>query len=383
MSIVGWLTDPRHILGFVSAQALIAVTNALLLRRLARFPQAAATPKVSLLVPARDEEESIGSCVKSLLAQDYGDFEVVVLDDDSQDRTSTVLAGLKAERLRVLEGRPLPDGWNGKAWACQQLADLAQGRLLLFTDADTVFRPQTVRLAVDAIAATRADLLTAVTRNHVPTLGEQLTVPFMSWSILSLLPLVVTRLLPRSVAFTAANGKLMLFRQEAYQSVGGHAAVKDHATEDIALAKAVRRKGYRWCLMDATSLVSARMYSGLRDAVAGFSKNLFALFNYNLLVALFVWLWLLTITWYPIGLVAAAIATGRVAPLVSVATIALACGTWLLTSLRFGLPWHLFLLSPAIVTVSAYTGIRALVLVLTGQACWKGRRLVTRRPRLI
>ena len=170
---------------------------------------------------------------------------------------------------------------------------------------------------------------------------------------------------------------------EAYQSVGGHAAVKDHATEDIALAKAVRRKGYRWCLMDATSLVSARMYSGLRDAVAGFSKNLFALFNYHLLVALFVWLWLLTITWHPIGLVAAAIATGRAAPLASVGTIALACGTWLLTSLRFGLPWHLFLLSPAIVTVSACTGIRALVLVLTGQAYWKGRRLVARRPRLI
>ncbi|MBN2466276.1 glycosyltransferase [candidate division WOR-3 bacterium] len=381
--MLGWLVDPTHILGFVAVQALVALSNALLLNRLGRFPQTAAKPKVSLLVPARDEEESIGSCVTSLLAQDYGDLEVVVLDDGSQDRTRAVLAGLQFERLRVLEGRPLPDGWNGKAWACQQLADSAQGELLLFTDADTVFQPRTVRLAVNAMEATGADLLTAVTGNRVPTLGEQLTVPFMSWSILSLLPLAVTRLLPKSVAFTAANGKFMLFRREAYRSVGGHAAVKDHATEDIALAKSVRRQGYRWCLMDATRLVSARMYCGLMDAVGGFSKNLFALFNYRVLVALFVWTWLLTITWYPIGLVAATIATGNAMPLAPVATLALSAGIWLLASLRFGFPLHLFLLGPAIVTVSAFTGIRAMVLSQTGHACWKGRRLVARKPRLI
>ncbi len=383
MNIIDWLIDSPRILGFVCVQALIAVTNALLLRRLGWFPPAARRPKVSLLVPARDEEESIGSCVRSLLAQDYGDFEVVVLDDDSQDRTSTVLAGLRAERLRVLEGRPLPDGWNGKAWACQQLADSAQGKLLFFTDADTVFQPQTVRLAVGAIAATRADLLTAVTRNHVPTLGEQLTVPFMSWSILSLLPLIVTKLLPRSVAFTAANGKFLLFRREVYAAVGGHGAVKDHATEDIAIAKAVRRSGYRWCLLDATRFVSARMYRGLREAVDGFSKNLFALFNYRLLVALFVWVWLLTIAWHPVISAASAIAAGSSAPLVPLATLFLQAGIWLLASAKFALPWHLFLLGPIITTMSALTGIRAMVLVLLGRASWKGRRLAVRRPRLI
>jgi len=383
VSLLGWLSDSQHILGFVGAQALIAVSNALLLRRMDRFPPAARNPRVSILVPARDEEDSIGPCVQSLLAQDYGDFEVVVLDDGSKDRTPAVLAGLKMDRLRVFEGRPLPDGWNGKAWACQQLADSARGKLLFFTDADAVFQPETVRLAVNAMEATRADLLTAVTGNRVPTLGEQLTVPFVSWSILSLLPLVVTRLLPRSVAFTAANGKFMLFRREAYQSVGGHGAVKDHATEDIALAKSVRRQGYRWCLMDATHLVSARMYCGLRDAVAGFSKNLFALFNYRVLVALFVWVWLLAITWHPVVGVGAATASGKAIPFVSVATIVLAAGIWLLASLRFGLPRHLFLLGPAIVTVSAFVGLLAMVLALVGRSRWKGRTLVYRPARLI
>jgi len=383
VSLLNWFIDSPRILAFVGVQALIAVTNALLLKRFDRFPAAAGRPKVSLLVPARDEEEYIGPCVRSLLAQDYDDFEVIALDDGSQDHTRAVLAGFEAERLRVLEGRTLPDGWNGKAWACRQLADAASGELLLFTDADTVFQPQTVRLAVNAVEATGADLLTAITGNRVVTLGEQLLVPFVSWSVLSLLPLALTRLLPKSVAFTAANGKFMLFRREAYDSVGGHEAVKDHATEDIAIAKSVRRQGYRWCLMDATPLVSARMYFGLRDAVAGFSKNLFALFNYRALVALFVWAWLLTITWYPIVAVGAALAAGKGVPLVSAVTIALAAGVWLLNSLRFGLPWHLFLFSPAIVTVSALTGIRAMLLAMTGRVYWKGRRLATRRPRLI
>jgi chlorobactene glucosyltransferase len=283
----------------------------------------------------------------------------------------------------VLPGSPLPSGWNGKTWACQQLADTAHGELLLFTDADTEFRPAALRLAVDAMEATRADLLTAVTGNRVLSLGEQLTVPFVPWSILSLLPLVMARLLPRSVAFTAANGKFLLFRREAYSAVGGHGTAKNHATEDIAIAKAIRRLGYRWCLLDATRVVSARMYRGFRDSVAGFSKNLFALFNYRVLVALFVWGWLLTITWYPIASVAVAVGSGQAVPAAPVATAALAAGIWLLASIRFGLPWHLFLLGPAIVTVSAFTGIRAMVLALSGRAYWKGRRLVKRRPRLI
>jgi chlorobactene glucosyltransferase len=383
VSVLGWLTDPHHILGFVGAQALIAASNALLLRRMDRFPAAVRSPRLSILVPARDEEESIGPCVQSLLAQDYGDFEVVVLDDGSTDHTPAVLTGLKTDRLRVLTGRPLPDGWNGKVWACRQLADAARGELLLFTDADTVFKPETIRLAVNAMEGLRADLLTAITANRVPTLGEQLTVPFVTWSLLSLLPLVVTRLLPSSAVFTTANGKFMLFRREVYDAIGGHGVVKDDAAEDIAIARSARRRGYRWALLDATPLVSARMYSGLRDAVDGFSKNLFAVFDYRVLVALFVWVWLLTITWLPIVGVATAIASGKAIPLAPAATIVLAAGIWLLASLKFGLPRQLFLLGPAIVTVSAFTGMRAMVLSLAGRAYWKGRRLVSRRVRLI
>ncbi len=383
MSWLHWLVDSQHILGFVGAQALVAVTNVLLLRRMGRFPPAARGPKVSVLVPARDEEDNIGPCIRSLLAQDYGDIEVLVLDDGSKDRTPAVLAELKADRLRVLPGRPLPDGWNGKAWACRQLADAARGELLLFTDADTVFHQETVRLAVDAMETTRADLLTAITANRIPSLGEQVTVPLVTWSILSLLPLVVARLLPRSAIFTVANDKLLLFRRDVYEATGGHGAVRDHAAEDIALAKAVRRMGYRWCLLDATRLVSARMYRGLREAVAGFSKNLFALFDYRVLVALFVWLWLLTITWHPIVSVATAVVSGRMMPFAPIATIVLAAGIWLLASLRFGLSWHLFLLGPAVITVSAFVGLRAMVLALVGRSRWKGRTLVYRRARLL
>jgi chlorobactene glucosyltransferase len=125
------------------------------------------------------------------------------------------------------------------------------------------------------------------------------------------------------------------------------------------------------------------MYSGLRDAVHGFSKNLFALFNYRILVALFVWAWLLVVTWQPILSFVSWVVTGRGAPQVAGASLVVASGIWLLTSLKFGLPRHLFLLGPAIVTMSAFVGLRAMLLALVGRASWKGRLLIARRSRVI
>ena len=134
-----WLYVEISAVAFVACLVLIALSNWRLLRRIDRYPPPPRTPRVSVLVPARNEEAHIGDCVRSLLAQDYPDFEVVVLNDHSTDRTGAILADLSAgdERLRVLTGRDLPAGWLGKHWACQQLSEAAGGELLLFTDADT------------------------------------------------------------------------------------------------------------------------------------------------------------------------------------------------------------------------------------------------------
>ena len=140
---------------FTAVLLCIALSNWRTLRRLGSYPDPTRWPRVSVLVPARNEETNIGPCVRSLLAQEYPALEVVVLNDNSTDRTGAILAELAADdvRLRVLSGQPLPEGWLGKHWACHQLGQAATGDLLLFTDADTRHGPHSVRSGVAALQA--------------------------------------------------------------------------------------------------------------------------------------------------------------------------------------------------------------------------------------
>ncbi len=378
MKCVPFLTDSHRLLVFVGVQAVIAVSNSILMRRLRSFRSVGRQPRVSVLVPARDEEQTIDSCVRSLLAQDYPDFEVVVLDDDSRDSTGQMLAGIESAHLRVLPARPLPAGWTGKTWACAQLAAAATGEVLFFTDADTVHAPDTLRHAVAALESTKVEFITAVARNEVRTFGERVTVPFIVWALLAILPLGAAYLLRRSRAFSAASGKFLLFRRAAYERIGGHAAVRIEAAEDMALGRRIKAAGIPWRLLDATDCVSARMYTGFRDAARGFSKNFFALFDYRVLVALFVWYWMLVITWHPLvavivrGLQRDVSAQFRSAAL----TILLAAAIWLLVALKTRMPWHLFLHYPVTMTVAAGLGIWSLILTVAGRTGWKGRALV-------
>jgi len=137
---------------FILALLIIAVANMCTLRNLNNYKNAAKYPRISALVPARNEEDSIGACVRSLLAQDYPDFQVIVLDDNSTDRTPEILGSLAQENtgLKIIKGNPLPSGWLGKHWACHQLSQIAGGEMLLFTDADTVHKPHMLRQAVSA-----------------------------------------------------------------------------------------------------------------------------------------------------------------------------------------------------------------------------------------
>ncbi len=188
-----WLRHQLGIVVFLGILLAIALGNLLALRRLGTYPFPPQLPRVSVLLPARNEEAVIGDCVRSLLAQDYPDFEVLVLDDGSTDGTGDVLAALARtdDRLRVLSGQPLPEGWLGKHWACQQLAEAATGELLLFTDADTVHHPQALRLGVAAMEAERADLMSGFLRQRLLTWGERLTVPAIFWCFFSFLPLAL------------------------------------------------------------------------------------------------------------------------------------------------------------------------------------------------
>jgi chlorobactene glucosyltransferase len=274
--------------------------NLLVVRSLARGGAPVSRGRVSVLVPARDEERSIGECAASLLAQDYPDFELLVLDDGSMDRTGAIVRGLLGDhpRHRLITGEPLPEGWTGKNWACHQLSKAATGDWLLFTDADTVHSPGALSAALAMAAETRADLLSAWPRLLTVTLGEKLVIPILHVVALCWFPIAGVEFLqarPRLAArmprwllrsWGGANGQFVLFRRAAYERVGGHEAVRDHIVEDVALGREIARRipdGMRLVNCDASRLIDCRMYRSFAEVRDGFTKNARAAFEDGLL----------------------------------------------------------------------------------------------------
>lgn len=375
---------PAHlqqgIITFLAVLLLIAVSNWFALRRLESYSHSGAWPRVSILLPARNEAENIAACARSLLAQDYPDFEVLALDDDSTDGTDDLLRELAAHdsRLRVLRGFLLPEGWLGKHWACQQLAQAAQGDLWLFTDADTVHHPHALREAVAALQTENADLITALPHQEMRSWGERLIVSILPWSIFCFYPLAVAERL-RWPPLVMAVGQFMLFRREAYQRIGGHEAVRAHVADDIALAQRLAAHGGRWRLLDAGERVTCRMYRNFEQAYQGFSKNLFAAFGYNTAAFTAIWFWLglvflappLLLALWPLRMVAS--------PALPLTAIGMALGLWGLSVWRLRLPIHLLVAYPLSVALAVLIAARSLILTLTGKATWKGRLLIAPR----
>lgn len=327
----------------------------------------------------RNEEEHAAAVIRSLLGQEYADFELLVLDDGSTDLTRAIVAELATAdpRLRFIDGAALPTGWLGKSWACHQLAAAASGELLLFTDADTRHAPQCLARAVAALEAERADLVSLVPREEVGTPGEALTVPIMLWSITCFL---AVRIVERwhSPAFTAANGQFLLFRRTAYDRIGGHAAVRSSVAEDLALVRRVARAGLEWRLVDGIRYFSCRMYRTGREAFEGFSKNLFPAFGGHIAVFVFVWLWLLVVYWQPLvvlGLAAAGVPTSGYSLATAGAGALLGAALWAVTAIRWRYPLYLVPLGPVAIALGAVIAARSMVLTLRGRARWKGRVL--------
>ena len=263
-------------------------------------PASEEAPLVSILVPARNEALNIEACIGSLLAQDYPHYELIVLDDHSDDGTGDIVRrlGLRDEgERRVISGTPLPAGWTGKGWACHQLSLAARGEFLFFTDADTAHASGTVSATVAAARAYRADLVSAWPRLITISWGEQLIIPMIlvlgmviypHWLVLLLqkLPHLAARLpafLRRGLG--AANGQFMFFTRASYERIGGHAALHDHLVEDVALGRAVANRmgeGMRLLNCEALQFSTCRMYQSFGETWHGFTKNMRAAFEDSL-----------------------------------------------------------------------------------------------------
>ena len=242
------------------------------------------SPFVSVLVPVRNEEKSIECCITSLLQQDYDNYELVVLNDGSTDRTGEILEKLlhsdDRPLLRIIDGKPLPPGWHGKAWACNQLGEEARGGFLLFTDADTFHTPDSLSRSVAAMQESGADLLSMTPRQEMQSFWEKLVVPLIYFILLCYLPLKLVYASPApSLCF--ANGQFLMFRRKMYKEISGHSSVRTNLVEDVGLCKAVKRQAGKVLSYNGMETVSCRMYRSFAEVWQGFSKNLFAGLGYS------------------------------------------------------------------------------------------------------
>ena len=253
-------------------------------------------PFISILVPARDEEENIEACVRSLLSLNYPHFEVIVLDDHSTDETYPILCRLRDQdyRLRVLIGAELPSDWYGKPFACWQMAQAAQGEYLLLTDADCVFAPDTLLLALGAAQEHQADVVSLVPDLYAEGFWERLIIPLQYMVIFAFLPTFLIRKTSHPW-FAAANGAFLFLSRETYFAVDGHRAVRQQMAEDVKFAQYVKRMGKSLWYGDGSRTYRVRMYQGLPEIWAGFGKNLFPAFSHNLPLLLVVLLFLLNV----------------------------------------------------------------------------------------
>jgi chlorobactene glucosyltransferase len=242
---------------------------------LSDVPPIAGIP-ISIIIPARNEQATIETVVRSIVASDYRPFELIVVDDLSTDQTATIVDRLAATdpRIRLVRGAPLPEGWYGKPWACEQGFRAASGELLLFTDADTRHAPELMGRAAASLRREHADLVTIAPHQRCVSFWERVVMPQI-WLLLGLRyhPRRVNRARrPRDVI---ANGQFILTTRAAYVAVGGHGAVRHEVAEDLALAQAYLRAGRRLHFAFAERFMETRMYQDLPQLIEGWSKNVY------------------------------------------------------------------------------------------------------------
>ncbi len=356
--------------------SLITVINTLTFPRLKKSAPVS-QPFVSLLVPARDEARIIQATVARLLAQDYPNFELIILDDASTDGTAGVAtqAGKGDQRLQVIGGKALPPGWTGKNWACQQLGEAANGELLVFTDADVSWESEALAGVVACMQATQADTFTVWPTQQAVSRAERLVVPLMMYTITSYLPELAVRKIPWA-SFAAANGQCLAFRRPAYQALGEHSAVRQIVVEDIALGRLTKQAGLRLVMALGNGLIYGRMYHDWRQVREGFAKNILAGHGgqpvFLFISAVFHWLiFLAPWAWLGAGVFSASIPGWPEYPL---AMIALGLGSRLLSAAatRHALPDAL--LMPVSVLLMTVIAAQSVWWQFTqGGPSWKGR----------
>ncbi|AIW89999.1 MULTISPECIES: glycosyltransferase family 2 protein [unclassified Treponema] len=361
----------------------LSVSNALWLAKESRPADLTDGPLVSVLIPARDEEVHIEQCIQSFMNQTYTNYEVLVLNDNSTDKTGEILDSLQAlypDKLKVFQGVPLPPDWRGKPFAMDQLCKQAKGKYWLFTDADTIHSPRSISLAVTNIIYHKVDFLSGYITQKMKTFGEKITVPLMYLLSGFILPLQMCKWSKLSV-FAVAIGQYICVKSDAFMECGGFSLVKGKTTEDVFMARTMRRHGYKTVFLNLRDAALCRMYTSWQSAVKGISKNIFDFIDKNHILLVFavlgIFIFLTLPPFLAVGLTAYTLISTQTVSFTLVAlwiNLILVGGTWAVIFRTQDIDKKFICIYPLLFTNLLYTALLSWVHSVKKQGYeWKGR----------
>ena len=356
-----------------TAMFLVYVQGVRAIKRLSDLPVSSSReilPTVSLIIPARNEAQTLRPALASLLKQDYPSFEVIAVNDRSTDETGAILdeEARAHPYLNVVHLQELPAGWIGKNYALWAGARRATGTLYLFADADVIMEPVAIRRAVDYLTSTGLDHLTIFPEVVAPRLGVQMFVSaFCFFFALAFRPWKARD--PRSSCYVGI-GAFNLIRAQAYQAMGTHQAIAMRPDDDMKFGKLVKRAGLRQEVLYGRGLIRVTWYASLPEVIQGLMKNAFVGAGYSVtMVGLGVLLLALTGAWPFLALLVTRGMVQYVNGLI-VAVIVLAHASH--ASLHRFKPW-IGIGHPLASLIMSYVLIRATVTTLrAGGITWRG-----------
>ncbi len=239
-------------------------------------------PLVSVLIPARNEERNIAACLDSMLAQDYPNYEILVLDDNSEDSTSEIIAEYaeKHDKIKAYRGGELLPGWTGKNNACRQLVEKANGAIFVFTDADNTYGSSAIKNSIKFMSKYELDFMSSFPQQITKSISEKIIIPFLDLVIYSFFILWSQYYIKWNI-FAAANGQWIVCKKTSYLEIGGHAKVKGRIVEDVSLFREAKRRNMKTLTLAGTGIIYGRMYTSYKEIWHGLSKNIFGIADYN------------------------------------------------------------------------------------------------------
>ncbi|MGC8764925.1 MAG: glycosyltransferase [Brevinematia bacterium] len=265
---------------------ILTITNTLFLKKTSIFKKPVKTPFISVLIPARNEEKNIIPCIESLLNQNYPDYEVIVLNDNSTDGTEMILKRYEAyPNFRYYNGAELEYGWKGKTFASQQLLEYARGEICFFTDADTIHSPDTLSFLMGKMEEYDVDFLSGYAFHNSVTFGEKIIIPALYVMTVLFLPLFLVYS-SRMPIFSFAIGQVIFAKKEVFDKIGGFEEIKNEVVEDMALGRKVKEYGFKTIFIDAKNYISCRMYKNYLEGFMGIARVIYPAISKSIFIFL-------------------------------------------------------------------------------------------------